>query len=72
MIPSEMRRDAEAIRCRWIPFSVQQAALVTATRAIPLMTLVLAMREMRKQSPCPKVGATMMNWDNNYEPTHFN
>ena len=59
MMPTEMRRDAEAIMCRWIPFSVQQAAegkiaLVTATRAVPLKTLVMATQEMRKQSLVPQ------------------
>ena len=48
---TEMQRAAEAIRCRCIPFSVQQAAdrktLVTATRATP-QTLVLVTRGARK------------------------
>ena len=53
MMPTEMQRDAEAIRCRWIPFSVQQAAdrntaVVSTMRATPTRTLVLATRSERK------------------------
>ena len=53
MMPTEMQRDAEAIRCRWIPFSVQQAAdrktaQVSTMRATPTRTLVLATRSKRK------------------------
>ena len=52
-MPTEMLRDTEAIRCRWIPFSVQQAAdrktaQVSAMRATPTRTLVLATRSDRK------------------------